>query len=81
MKLVYCIPSLDSAGGTERVLTNKVNYLAEHYGWEIHIVLTERQKGAPYFPLHPSVRIVELDLVFRADYGCGFLGKSVAYVR
>lgn len=81
MKLVYCIPSLDSAGGTERVLTNKVNYLAEHYGWEIHIVLTERQKGAPYFPLHPSVRVVELDLDFRADYGCGILGKSVAYVR
>ncbi len=81
MKLVYCIPSLDSAGGTERVLTNKVNYLAEHYGWEIHIVLTERQKAAPYFPLHPSVRVVPLDLDFRAEDRCGILTKTAAYVR
>lgn len=81
MKLVYCIPSLDSAGGTERVLTNKVNYLAEHYGWEIHIVLTERQKAAPYFPLHPSVRVIPLDLDFRAEHGWGILGKAFAYVR
>lgn len=63
------------------MLTNKVNFLAERYGWEIHIVLTERQKAAPYFPLHPSVRVVPLDLDFHAEYGGGILGKSVAYFR
>ena len=46
MKIVYCIPSLYNPGGMERVLTEKVNYLANHTDFEISIITTE-QKNKP----------------------------------
>lgn len=43
MKLLYCIPGLYNPGGMERVLTQKVNYLADK-GYEIDIATTEQKK-------------------------------------
>ena len=41
LKIVYCTPALYMAGGVERVLTLKANYFAEHFGYDITIILTE----------------------------------------
>lgn len=41
IKIAYCIPSLYYPSGMERVLTLKANYFAEHFGYEIHIILTD----------------------------------------
>ena len=38
-KLVYVTPALYMAGGVERVLTLKANYFAEHFGYDITIIL------------------------------------------
>lgn len=54
MKIVYCIHSLHRSGGMERVLTTKANYLAEHYGHEVHII-TRVDEGEPFFQLSPWV--------------------------
>ena len=40
-KIVYCTPALYMAGGVERVLTLKANYFADHFGYDITIILTE----------------------------------------
>jgi hypothetical protein len=40
-KIVYCTPALYFAGGMERVLTMKANYFADHFGYDITIILTE----------------------------------------
>lgn len=55
MKIVYCISSLNNPGGMERVLTTKVNYLAEHLGYEVHIV-TMYSKRDPFFTLSPQIQ-------------------------
>lgn len=71
MKIVYCIPGLWNAGGMERVLTQKVNWLSEHTDWEISIVTTERVpegKSRNYFPLNERVEVVEMNVDFNADY-------------
>lgn len=62
MKIVYCIPSLTNPGGMERVLTTKVNYLADHYGYEVHIV-TMQSKGDPFFTLSPRIICHNLNLI------------------
>ena len=50
MKIVYYLPALYGAGGLERIITFKANYLAEHWkGSEIYI-LTSEQMGA-FIPL------------------------------
>lgn len=58
MNIVYCIHSTYNSGGMERVLANKVNWLANH-GYDITILTTE-QKGRPPF-YHYDNRIKHID--------------------
>ena len=82
MKLLYCIPSLDSAGGTERVLTNKLNYLTEHCpDWNIIVVLTESQKTVPFFPLNETIKIYKLDIDYRAESNFFLRGLKFFFKR
>jgi glycosyltransferase involved in cell wall biosynthesis len=68
------------AGGVERVLTLKANYLAEHYGYDITIILTEG-KGKPlFYPLSDKVHIINLDIGFEALWTCSFLRKIPVYL-
>lgn len=67
MRLLYCIPSLMNCGGTERVLTTRLNYLAEHSSYPLYIVTTERQLTKPYFELNPKISVINLDINFEDD--------------
>lgn len=80
MKLLYCIPSLISSGGTERVLTNKVNYLASDLNNVIYIVLTEKQSGSPYYPLNDSVNVISLDIDCKSYKTSNIFCKAVLYL-
>ena len=71
MRILYCIPHLYNSGGMERVLTQKVNWLAAHTQHEITILTTEPvPAGTPkcYFPLSEKVQVEELNIDFNADY-------------
>ena len=84
MNLLYCIPHLYNSGGMERVLTQKVNWLAAHTDYTITIVTTEpTPTGTPkcYFPLSEKVQVVELNLDFNADYTKPLLPKYCAHMR
>ena len=41
LNIVYITPALYMAGGVERVLTLKANYFADHFCYDITIILTE----------------------------------------
>ncbi|MBQ7439568.1 MAG: glycosyltransferase family 4 protein [Paludibacteraceae bacterium] len=84
MRILYCIPHLYNSGGMERVLTQKVNWLAAHTEHEITILTTEPvPAGTPkcYFPLSEKVQVVELDIDFNADYTKPLLSKYYAHMR
>ena len=79
-KIVYCTPALYMAGGVERVLTLKANYFAEHFGYDITIILTEG-KGKPlFYTLSDRVKVVNLDINFEELWTCSFLRKVVVYL-
>ena len=80
-KIVYCTPSLYIAGGVERVLTTKVNWLAEHTDWDVTIILTDGKGKAPYYPLSPRVHVINLDIGFEALWGMPFLRKGLVYLQ
>lgn len=61
MKIIYCIDSLVSSGGTERVLTTKINWLAEQSDCEA-VVVTLKEEKAPFFTLSNRVKRVMLDV-------------------
>lgn len=63
MKLVYVLGGNYDANGMCSIITKKINWYAEHTDWEIVALLTESARGREfYFPLHPSVKIVNFEL-------------------
>lgn len=81
MKIVYCTPALYMAGGVERVLTLKANYFAEHYGYDITIILTEGKGKALFYPLSEKVKVINLDINFEELWNCSFLKKIFVYLK
>lgn len=80
LKIVYCTPALYLAGGMERVVTLKANYFAEHYGYDVTIIITEG-KGKPYFyPLSNKITVINLDLNFEKLWNCSLLKKILIYL-
>lgn len=62
MKIVYCASQLFRPGGTEKVLTEKVNYLANEEGFEIHII-TEDQNNRPiFFNLDEKITLHDINI-------------------
>lgn len=68
MRILYCIPELYNAGGMERIISAKVNWLAS-LGHELIVVTTDGKGNKPYFPLHSSVKIIDLGLNYIDDRG------------
>lgn len=69
------------AGGVERVLTLKVNYFAEHYGYDITIILTEGKDKPLFYPLSEKIKVINLDINFEELWTCGFARKVLVYLR
>ena len=68
------------AGGVERVLTLKANYLAEHDGYDITIVLTEGKDKPLFYALSPKIKVINLDINFEELWTCGFMKKMFVYL-
>ena len=84
MRIVYCIPHLYNSGGMERVLTQKVNWLAAHTDYEITIVTTELTPVGQfdvYFELDERVQVKALGIDFNADYHKPLLSKYIGHAR
>ena len=81
LKLVYITPALYMAGGVERVLTLKANYFAEHFGYDITIILTEG-KGKPlFYPLSNKIKVINLNIGFEKLWICSFIRKIFVYLK
>lgn len=78
-RIVYCIPALYNAGGMERVLSVKANYLAQR-GYDIHIITTDQMGRSIYFPLDERIKTHHLDLNYEGSNQAGLLTKVKAYL-
>lgn len=80
-KIVYCTPALYMAGGVERVLTLKANYFAEHFGYDITIILTEGKDKPLFYPLSDKVKVINLNIGFEELWTCSFIKKVFVYLK
>jgi len=62
MKIVYCIGSLAIPGGAERVLVNKANFLAEHFNFEVHILIADQGSLPVCYKLNKKVKVRDLQI-------------------
>ena len=80
LKIAYITPALYMAGGVERVLTLKANYFAEHFGYDITIILTEGKDKPMFYPLSDKIKVVNLDVGFEILWTCSFAKKVFVYL-
>ena len=62
MRIVYEIERLSTNGGIERILTSKASYMAEHWGWDVIILVLYKGCEKSFFPLSPKVRVECLNI-------------------
>ncbi len=72
MKIVYLYPQVAERAGTERIFSDKMNWLAEQKDYEI-VLLTYEQCNRPFaFSLSPKIRHVDLDVRYYPYYRYNF---------
>lgn len=81
IKIVYCTPALYMAGGVERVLSLKANYLADNLGYDITIILTEGKDKPLFYPLSEKIKVINLDVNFEELWTCSFTKKIFVYLK
>ena len=62
-KIVYVMKSFAVKAGVERVMSDKMNYLAGQ-GYEVVMVTYEQGQHPDAFPLHPAIRHLDLGVPF-----------------
>ncbi len=81
MKIAYCIPSLYNSGGMERILTAKINYLANLNKYELFVITTD-QKGRPIkFPLDERIKLIHFDIDFERHYNDNLIRKYLHHKK
>lgn len=81
MKIAYIYPALDIYGGADRIITQKANYLADRFGYDVYVI-TAHQCGKPLsFPLLPSVTHIDMAVDFHKQYGKPLIKRASIYLR
>ena len=81
MKILYCIPSLSESGGTERIVTQKINFLLQFEQYDITIVTTEGINKKPFYDLHQSAKVIELNINFLEEFRKPLYSKYIGTKR
>ena len=63
-KIVYFVGGLLSPNGMGTILSQKINYLAEHTDYDLYMVLTEKAGTSWYYDIHPRVKWINFDINF-----------------
>lgn len=81
MKIIYTINATCNSGGMERILSSKVNYLADHLNYEIIIVTTEQRNRQHFFHFSDKIRFVDLGINYDEDKDCSILLRLIRQTR
>ena len=69
MKIVYVIASLETSGGTERIVSEKANYLVDVFGYDVSIICYDQHKDSPnFYILSEKVNQIKLGLQLYSQY-------------
>ena len=68
MKILYVYQTLARYGGVERVLADKMNYLAEHYGYNVCLITINQGDHTIPFPLSSRVKHIDLNVRMHQQY-------------
>lgn len=81
MKILYVSDAIAIWGGLERVLVEKANYLADNYGFEIHLVTVNQGEHPIIYELSNHVHYKDLNIKFHSLYLYKGLRKLIKRFR
>ncbi|WP_434981412.1 glycosyltransferase family 4 protein [Daejeonia sp. YH14] len=73
MKILYCIPSLASKGGTEKVLLSKASYLAEN-GHSVTVLIADQYGKSIVYPFSDLVKVIDLKISEKLEGRIKYIG-------
>ncbi len=79
MKIVYIYPALTTIGGADRIITDKANYFADFYDYDVHIITAHQNGVSPFFKLSNKVTHIDLDVNFLIQYKYSFFKRAIVY--
>lgn len=68
MKILYIFRSLAVWGGIERILVDKMNYMAEHYGMDVYLLTSDQGCHPITYHLSDGVHREDLGICFYQQY-------------
>lgn len=69
MKIAYVYSTMAVTGGTERMITEKANYLSEHFGYDVTIISCfQLANEENFFQLSKKVKQINLEIPFYSQY-------------
>lgn len=75
MKIMYVYDAIARVGGVERILVDKMNYLADVYGYDVYLI-TAAQGNHPFsFPLSSKVKHTDINARFHVQYQYKYLKR------
>jgi len=78
-KIIYVVGGLISANGMGQVLSQKINYLAEHTDFHIYMILTEKKNTPWYYKISEKVESVNFNINFDELDTMPLLQKIICY--
>lgn len=74
MRIVYIIKYIAQLGGLDRVMSYKMNWLAQH-GHEVHLITYEQGNHPISFPLDERIEHVDVNVRFFTRHGGGLVKR------
>lgn len=81
MKIAYIYPALNTIGGADRVITEKANFFADIYGFEVYIITAHQNNRPLFFQLSEKVKHLDLNVNFEEQYRHSFLRRGFIYFK
>ena len=78
MKIAYILSSFIAKAGTERILSDKMNYLANRYGYDITFITYEQGNHPMAFSLDKRIRVIDLNTRFFPLYKLNPVRRVIA---
>lgn len=75
MKIIYIYDAIARIGGTEKILVDKMNYLANEYNQDVYLLTTCQGNHPIVFPLSPKVTNIDLAIRSHTKYQYSFLKR------
>ena len=69
MKIVYVIDSLAGKGGAERIILDKLEYIEQHFGYDVYIITCyQNEQTSNAYPVSDHITQIRLGIPFYSQY-------------